>query len=335
MREAIQALISGQSLTEDEAAQAMEMIMSGEATPAQIAAFLVGLRMKGETVDELTGLAKVMRSKALKVQCSASNVVDTCGTGGDGLNTFNVSTAAAFVAAGAGASVAKHGNRSVSSQCGSADVLEALGVQITAAPDQVARCIDEVGIGFMFAPAFHPAMRHAAPVRRELGVRTAFNLLGPLTNPANAKRQVIGVPMPHLTQPIAEVLLRLGAVHTLVVHGDPGLDELSTAGQSVVSEVKDGTIRTYRIDAADLGFARTDLSDIAGGDASRNAELLLKVLSGQPGPLRSIVTLNAAAALVVSGLAEDLRHGKHLAERSIDSGAALSKLESLRRLLPA
>jgi len=335
MKEAIEALISGKDLTEEEAAHAMEMIMSGEATPAQISAFLVALRMKGETVDELTGLARVMRDKALRVECSAESAVDTCGTGGDGLNTFNVSTAAAFVVAGAGVPVAKHGNRSVSSRCGSADVLEALGVQIEASPDQVARCIDEVGFGFMFAPAFHPAMRHAAPVRRELGVRTVFNLLGPLTNPAYAKRQVIGVPRPDLTQPIAEVLLRLGSVHAFVVHGQPGLDELSTVGPSTISEVREGTVRTYSIDAADLGIPRAKLADIAGGDAHHNAELLVEVLSGNPGPLRDIVLLNAAAGLVVSGTAEDLTEGLHLAALSIDQGAASARLESLRRTLPA
>lgn len=335
MREAIEALVSGRDLTESEAAHAMEMIMSGEASPALISAFLVALRMKGETADELTGLARVMRDKALKVRCSAANVVDTCGTGGDGLNTFNVSTAAAFVAAGAGVPVAKHGNRSVSSRCGSADVLEALGVQISASPEQVAQCIDEVGIGFMFAPAFHPAMRHAAPVRRELGIRTAFNLLGPLTNPADARRQVIGVPRPDLTRLIAEVLLRLGFVHAFVVHGHPGIDELSTAGPTTVSELRDGAIRTYSVDAADLGIPRADLADIAGRDAKHNGDMLLGVLSGKPGPVRDIVLLNAAAALVVGGAAEDIRHGIQLAAQSIDEGAASAKLEALRRTLPA
>lgn len=336
IREAIAAVVSGKNLTEEEASQVMAEIMSGECTPSQISAFLVAMRMKGETVDELTGFARVMREKALKVTCQTpAQLIDTCGTGGDGFNTFNVSTAAAFAAAGAGAKVAKHGNRSASSRCGSADVLEALGIELNLTPEQVAKCIDEVGIGFMFAPLFHPAMKHAAPVRREIGIRTTFNLLGPLVNPAGVTRQVIGVPREDLVVKIAETLLRLGSEHAIVVFGEPGLDELSTVGPSTIAEVKNGRVSTYKFDPTTIGLRQASLSDLNGADAQHNAKLLSEILRGAyDSPATDTVALNAAAALVVGGIAEDLRHGADLAFKAIRTGAAAEKLEALRKSAP-
>jgi anthranilate phosphoribosyltransferase len=335
LREAISAVVSGRNLTEWEAEQAMEAIMTGEATPVQAGALLVALRMKGETVDELTGFARVMQQKVLRVNCRSANLVDTCGTGGDGLSTFNVSTAAAFVVAGAGVPVAKHGNRSMSSRCGSADVLEALGVCIALPPDEVAACVDEVGIGFMFAQTYHPAMRHAAPVRRELGIRTVFNILGPLTNPAGAKRQLIGVPRPELAPQVAEVLARLGSERAMVVYGEPGMDELSTVGPSFVAELRDGDVTTYTLDATALGLPRTALKHVVGSGAAENAAILSRVLAGEMGPARDIVLLNAAAGLVVGGLTSDIREALSLARRSLDSGAAAERLNELRKRTPA
>lgn len=335
LREAISAVVSGRNLTEWEAEQAMEAIMTGEATPVQAGALLVALRMKGETVDELTGFARVMQQKVLRVNCRSANLVDTCGTGGDGLSTFNVSTAAAFVVAGAGVPVAKHGNRSMSSRCGSADVLEALGVCITLPPEEVAACVDEVGIGFMFAQTYHPAMRHAAPVRRELGIRTVFNILGPLTNPAGAKRQLIGVPRPELAPQVAEVLARLGSERAMVVCGEPGMDELSTVGPSFVAELKDGDVTTYTLDATALGLPRAALKHVVGSGAAENAAILSRVLAGEMGPARDIVLLNAAAGLVVGGLTSDIREALSLARRSLDSGAAAERLNELRKRTPA
>ncbi len=326
---AIQKIADGHNLSQDEARGAMQAIMAGEATPAQISGFIMGLRVKGETVDEITGCAEAMRANAARIKPRPPILVDTCGTGGDGANTFNISTAAAFVAAGAGVSIAKHGNRSVSSRCGSADVLEALGVRIDLSPSQVEACIDEVGIGFLFAPQFHASMKHAAGPRKELGVRTIFNLLGPLTNPASANAQVVGVYARHLTEPIAEVLGRLGLREALVVHGLDRLDEISLCGETQISRLKDGSVDTYLVHPSDLGIKAADRSSISGGDASYNAELIRSVLSGADGPRRDIVLLNAGAAIAVSGLAADLSEGVALAAASIDSGSAAKKLEAL------
>lgn len=340
IREAIDLIVShGRSLSEDEAAAVMRDIMSGEATPAQVGAFLVALRMKGETVDEVAGMARVMREHALSVP-GVEDVVDTCGTGGDALRlssgqasgTFNVSTAAAFVAAAAGARVAKHGNRAMSSACGSADVLEALGAKIDLTPDQVAACIRETGIGFMFAQAFHPAMKHVASPRREIGVRTVFNVLGPLTNPAGAKRQLLGVARPELAPLLAEALGRLGAQHALVVHGHGGLDEISLSGPSTVHELRDGALREYEVSPREVGLSEASLEAVRGGSPEVNAAALRAVLDGERGPLRDITLLNAAAALVVADLAADLREGVRIASEAVDSGAARDKLGAFVRM---
>ena len=338
--EAVRALVDRKDLTRLEAAAAMEAIMSGAATNAQIAAFLTALRMKGETVEELIGFAQVMRQKAVRVGTKGEEVealsgtdremlVDTCGTGGDAAGTFNVSTATAFVVAGAGLRVAKHGNRSVSSLCGSADVVEALGVNIELPPPAVARCIDEVGIGFLYAPLLHTAMKHVMPARREMGVRTVFNMLGPLTNPAGANVQVIGVYAAALTEPLARVLAALGTVRAFVVHGADGLDEISNTGESRVSEVREGTVRTFPVRPEDFGVPRATIGDLLGGDRAANAEIIRRILDGQHGPKRDIVLMNAAAALVVGGKARDFKEGVALAADSIDAGAARRKLEAL------
>lgn len=331
IREALEALVARRDLSEAEAAAVMEEIMEGQATPALLGAFLVALRMKGETAEEVAGFARTMRAKALRVE-PPGLVVDTCGTGGDGQGTFNISTAAAFVVAGAGLAVAKHGNRAASSKCGSADVLEAAGVKIELTPEQVRACLEEVGIGFMFAPAFHPAMRHAAPTRRELGVATVFNILGPLCNPAGARHQVLGVARPGLVDVISEALLRLGAAHVLVVHSQDGVDELTLSAPSVVSELRDGELRRYRVEPETLGLAKAPLSALRGGSAEENAAALRRVLQGEAGPLRDVVLLNAAAGLVAGDCAADLREGLELARASVDSGAALAKLEGLIRV---
>ena len=328
IKEAIQALVSGRSLTREEAASVMEEIMAGEATPAQFGAFVTALRLKGETVDEIVGLARVMRAKAMPVNISGP-VVDTCGTGGDGAGTFNISTAAAFVAAGAGLTVAKHGNRAVSSHCGSADVLEALGVKIDLDAEPVRRCLEEVGIGFMFAPVFHPAMKYAASPRREIGIRTVFNILGPLTNPAGAKAQVVGVADELLVKKLASVLQGLGCCHALVVHGDDGLDEITITGRSRVCEIKEGDLRSYTVSPEDFGLARAELASLKGGSAGENATMLRRVLAGDPGPRRDAVVMNAAAALVAGDRVATLKDGVALAEEVIDSGRALAKLERL------
>jgi anthranilate phosphoribosyltransferase len=331
IRDAIAALVDRRDLTEAEAAACMEQIMSGEATPAQLGAFLVALRMKGETADEITGLARVMREKALRVPIDGP-LVDTCGTGGDAKHTFNASTAAAFVAAGAGARVAKHGNRAMTSACGSADVLEALGGKIELSPEGVAACIERAGFGFMFAQAFHPAMKFVAPVRREIGVRTVFNILGPLTNPAHAQAQVLGVPDAAVAEKLASVLLRLGSRHALVVHGDDGLDEISVSTTTRVYEVKDGAVVSSSIAPADFGLAPRDEASVRGGAPAENAETLRRVLAGEPGPLRDFTLLNAAAALVAADLALDMKAGFSLAAQSIDSGAARERLEAWVRV---
>jgi anthranilate phosphoribosyltransferase len=325
IREAIAKVVSGVDLTRDEAATVMDEIMTGQATPAQFGALVTGLRLKGETVAEMVGFASTMRRLATPVS-PPHPVVDTCGTGGDGHGTFNISTTAAFVAAGAGATVAKHGNRSMTSQCGSADVLEALGVNIALAPEQVAICMAEAGIGFMFAQLYHPAMKFASGFRREIGIRTVFNILGPLTNPAGAHAQVLGVASDKARLPMAEVLAILGAHHALVVHGDDGMDEISICAPTQVAEVKDGDIRTYEIVPEAFGIQRATLDDIKGGDAQTNVAMTRAVLSGTPGPARSVVLLNAAAALVAADFAPDLGHGLDLAARSIDSGAAADRL---------
>ncbi len=338
--EAVRALVDRRDLTRIEAAAAMEAIMSGAATNAQIAAFLTALRMKGETVEELIGFAQVMRQKAVRVRSRGDEVaaltgtdremlIDTCGTGGDAAGTFNVSTATAFVVAGAGLKVAKHGNRSVSSLCGSADVVETLGIRLDLAPSRVARCLDEVGIGFLYAPLLHTAMKHVMAARREMGVRTVFNMLGPLTNPAGANAQVIGVYSPALTEPLARVLAELGTVRAFVVHGADGLDEISNTGDSRVSEVREGVVRTFTVRPEDFGLPRAGIADLLGGDREQNAQIIRAILDGERGPRRDIVVMNAAAALVAGAKARDLRDGVARATQAIDSGAARAKLDAL------
>jgi anthranilate synthase/phosphoribosyltransferase len=328
---AIAVLLDRRDLTEEEAESAMTQIMSGQATSAQIGAFLTALRMKGETVSEITGCARAMRHSSVRVHPRRTDtLVDTCGTGGDGAGTFNISTAAAFVVAGAGQPVAKHGNRSVSSRCGSADVMEALGVQLDLPPEQVAACIDEVGIGFLFAPLMHPAMKHAIGPRRELGMRTIFNVLGPLTNPAGATAQVLGVYDPGLAETLAGVLATLGSMAAFVVHGDGGLDELTTSGPNRVSALCAGRVKTYTLDPAELGFARADPAQLRGGDARENAAMIRATLSGAlTGAVRDVVVLNAAAGLVAGGRAASWEEGIRLAVHSIDSGAAQRVLARL------
>ena len=341
--EAIRAVVERRDLTRLEAAAAMDAIMSGGATAAQIAAFLTALRMKGETVEELIGFAEVMRVKAVRVRTRGEveaaltgtdreMLIDTCGTGGDATGTFNVSTATAFVVAGAGAKVAKHGNRSVSSLCGSADVVEALGVHLDLAPAKVAQCIDDVGIGFLYAPLLHTAMKHVMPARREMGIRTVFNVLGPLTNPAGANAQVIGVYSRHLVEPLARVLAELGTLRAFVVHGADGLDEISTTGESWVAEVRGGLVRASAVRPEDFGVARASITDLLGGDREQNAEIIRRILSGEPGPKRDMVLVNAGAALVAGGRARDFKEGAHHAAQAIDSGAALGKLRALVEL---
>ena len=328
IKEAITALVDGRSLTVDEAASVMEEIMGGEVTPAQFGAFVTALRLKGETVDEIVGLVRTMRAKAVRVMMTEP-VMDVVGTGGDGQNTFNISTAAAFVVAGAGLKVAKHGNRAASSQCGSADVLEALGVKLELTAEQVQRCLEEVGIGFMFAPAFHPAMKYAAAPRREIGIRTVFNIIGPLTNPADAKAYLLGVADGSLVEKLALVLQSLGCNHALVVHGEDGLDEITVTGKTQVCELKDGRTEGYFISPEDFGLSRASLSSLRGGTADENAALLREILAGAPGPQRDVVLMNTAAALVAGDMVETLRQGAVLAKEVIDGGHALAKLEQL------
>ena len=331
IRDAIETVVVGRSLSMDQAAAVMREIMDGEATPAQLGAFLTALRVKGETPEEIAGMAAVMREKAQRVEVDGT-LVDTAGTGGDGKGSFNISTAAAFVAAAAGLKVAKHGNRAASGSCGSADVLEALGVKIELGPEGVKRCIHEIGIGFMFAPTFHPAMRHAAPVRREIGIRTVFNILGPLTNPAGADRQLVGIADPSLGEKMAEVLKLLGTRHSLVVHGEDGLDELTLGAHTRVWEVKESEVRSYRVSPEELGLPRISTQDIVGGGPEENAATLRRLFQGEEGPAREVVLLNGAAVLMVGGKARDLRDGIALARDVIDSGAALAKVEALVEL---
>jgi anthranilate phosphoribosyltransferase len=340
---AIRKLVEGRHLSRDEAESVMRGIMSGAATDAQIAAFLTALRMKGETVEELTGFALVMREKAARVRPSTDvaaalsgtereMLVDTCGTGGDATGTFNISTATAFVIAGAGVRVAKHGNRSVSSLCGSADVVEALGIRIDLSAESVARCIDEVGIGFLYAPLLHDAMRYVMLARREMKIRTVFNLLGPLCNPAGANAQVLGVYSENLTETMAQVLCDLGARRALVVHGSDGLDEITITGESKISEVRDGGIRTYYVTPEDFGLRRAPVTQIQGGDAAQNAAIIREVLSGITGARRDVVLLNASAGLVAGGRSPSMRQAMGLASASIDSGEALRRLDRLATL---
>ena len=302
--------------------------MEGEATPAQLGAFLTALALKGETTQEIAGMARVMRDMALRVEVDGE-LVDTVGTGGDGKNTFNISTATAFVAAGAGLKVAKHGNRAASGSCGSADVLEALGVQIELSPVAVAQCINEVGVGFMFAPAFHPAMRHAGPVRREIGIRTVFNILGPLTNPAGAQTQLLGVAFPELGGIMAEVLGLLGSHHAMIVHGAGGLDEISLSGDTSVWEVRRGQVEEWTIRVEDTGLPETPIEAIRGGSKEENAATMRRLFQGEQGPVRDMVLLNSAGVLMVGDKAETIRQGVEMSAGIIDSGAALAKLDQM------
>jgi anthranilate phosphoribosyltransferase len=322
-------VLDGHDLTRTEAREAMQQIMGGGATQAQIAGFLIALRAKGETADEIAGCAEAMREHVLAVRPARDDLVDTAGTGGDGKSTLNISTAAALLAAAAGAGVAKHGNRAASSQTGSADVLEALGFELELPPERIARSIDELGFGFMFAQAHHPAMKHAAPVRRELGTRTVFNVLGPLTNPARARAQVVGVYSPSLVRPVAEALAQLGARRAFVVHGAGGIDELSPVGPSRVSEVVDGGVRDRIVDPQELGIEPTSLEELAGGAPAENAAAIRGVFAGQRGGAREAVLLNAAGAIAAGGHADDLREGLELARAALDSGAAAARLDEL------
>ncbi len=330
IREAISKVVTGHDLNEDEMVGVMNEIMSGESSPAQIGSFITALRMKGETIDEIAGAARVMREKAVKVDAGPGIVVDTCGTGGDSSGTFNVSTAAAFVVAGAGVTVAKHGNRSITSHCGSADVLEALGVNLDLPPASVGRCILEVGIGFMFAPIMHGAMKHAIGPRREIGIRTVFNVLGPLTNPAGANVQVMGVFDPDLTGKLAVVLGRLGALRAMVVCGAGNMDELTVTGETRVAEWSDGQVREYIVKPEEVGLARATIDDIKGrDDAVAAAAHLRRILAGEQGPCLDMVLLNAGAALTAAGKADDLKGGVELARETVASGAALVKVDGL------
>ncbi len=330
LQQALTKVVVREDLTAAEAEGALKEIMSSEAGEALIGGFLVALRMKGETADEIAGFARAMRANCVPVTPTVTGLVDTCGTGGDGCDTFNISTAAAFVAAGAGVPIAKHGNRAVSSQCGSADVLKELGVNIELPPEAVAACLDEVGIGFLFAPGLHPAMKYAIGPRRQLGMRTVFNILGPLTNPAGAKRQVIGVFDPAFAPLMAEALRTNGSEHVLIVHGEPGLDEISLCGRTQVTELKDGAVTRTEITPDDLGLSPCAVEDLTGGAPAASAQMLRDVLAGKPGPHLDIVLANAAAAIVVAGRAENLADGVAIARESVASGAAAAKLQALQ-----
>jgi anthranilate phosphoribosyltransferase len=330
IQQLLDRLLDGKDLSRAEARDVMGEIMRGEATPAQIGAFLVALRIKGETPDEIAGCAEAMREHVLAVRPRRDDLVDTAGTGGDGAHTINISTAAALVAAAAGAAVAKHGNRAVSSACGSADVLEALGFELEQQPGRIAQGIDELGFGFLFAPSHHPAMRHAAPVRKELATRTVFNVLGPLTNPAGARAQVVGVYSPQLVRTIAEVLARLGARRAFVVHGAGGIDELSPVGPNLVAEVVEGAVHERELDPEqELGLPRCSVEELRGGTPDENAAAIREVFAGADGGRRSAILLNAAGAIAAAGRAADLREGLELARETIDSGAASARLEAL------
>ena len=328
-QELIEKLTRHEDLTADEAAAAMAEVMEGRAAPAHIAGLLVGLAMKGERPAEIVGLARAMRAHAVPVSARYDAVFDTCGTGGDRANTFNISSCAALVVAAAGVRVAKHGNRSASSKAGGADVYEALGVRITAPPAVVERCLFDAGIGFFFAPTFHPSMRHAGPVRRELGVRTAFNLLGPLTNPAGASRQLVGVPKPEFTELMARALMLLGTKRAWVVHGADGIDELTTTGYTKISECRDGAVNTFYLHPADVGLPKAPAGALQGGDAQENARIITGILDGARGPARDVVLLNAGASLFIAGAAASVKDGIAMAARAIDGGDAKRTLETL------
>lgn len=329
IREAIEKVVKKIDLREAEMMAAMEEIMEGQATPAQIGALITALRMKGETVEEVTGAARIMRQKATRINACATTIIDTCGTGGDRLNTFNISTTAAFVVAAAGITVAKHGNRAVSSACGSADVLEALGINVSADQEIVEECIQQAGIGFLFAPKLHGAMKYAIGPRREIGIRTIFNMLGPLTNPAGATAQLLGVYDPQLTEMFAGVLKNMGTKRAFVVHGVDGLDEVTISGETRVAELNDGIIRTYNINPVDYFGKTYPLEDIRGGDPAQNAAITKDVLGGKPGACRDVVVINAALAIVAGEKAVDIKEGIQVAADCIDSGAAMKKLQAL------
>jgi anthranilate phosphoribosyltransferase len=328
IRESIDTVVSGQSLSMEDASSVMREIMEGEATPAQLGAFLTALALKGETTQEIAGMARVMREMALQVKVDGE-LIDTVGTGGDGKNTFNISTATAFVAAGAGLKVAKHGNRAASGSCGSADVLEALGVQIELSPEAVAQCVNEVGVGFMFAPAFHPAMRYAGPVRREIGIRTVFNILGPLTNPAGAQTQLLGVAFQELGGIMAEVLGLLGSHHAMIVHGHGGLDEMSLSGDTSVWEVRGSQVEEWTLHVEDTGLPENTIEAIRGGTKEENAATMRRIFQGEQGPVRDMVLLNSAGVLMVGDKAESIRQGVEMSAGIIDSGTALAKLDQM------
>jgi anthranilate phosphoribosyltransferase len=332
IKDAISKVVKKVDLTESEMVSVMNEIMTGAASPSQIGSFITALRMKGETADEITGAARVMRKKATLVEAGGGVVVDTCGTGGDESMTFNISTAAAFVVAACGLTVAKHGNRSVSSRSGSADVLRALGVNIEAEVSRVEECLKEAGIGFLFAPMLHGAMKYAAPVRREIGIRTIFNLLGPLTNPAGAQCQVLGVYDTLLTDILAKVLSNLGSIHAFVVSGEDGLDEITLTDDTRVTELKDGTIKSYHIKPEDFGFERCSLKYLLGGGPEENARIILEILNGKKGPQRDVVLLNASAGITAGGKTRTLKEGVAFARGAIDSGEALKKLEGLKTI---
>lgn len=333
IQQVLRSVIDGEELTQDQAAAAMDVIMSGEATEAQIGALAVGLRMKGETTNEIAGFARAMRDHAVTVDIDSDNLplLDTCGTGGDHSNSFNISTTATFVIAAAGVRIAKHGNRAASSLCGSADVLEALGVRIELTPREVEECVEQVGIGFMYAPAYHPAMRFVGPARKQMGVRTIFNLLGPLTNPAGARHQLIGVGIPSIAHQLAEVLQVLGSQHTVLVHAEEGMDEVGIKGVTRVTDFNaaTGSIETYDVTPEDFGLERADPAALVGGDAEHNRQITLRVLSGENGPRRTVTLLNAGAGIYAADAAESFADGVRIAAEMIDSGQAMAKLEAL------
>ncbi|MFA5334367.1 MAG: anthranilate phosphoribosyltransferase [Candidatus Omnitrophota bacterium] len=330
IREAIAKLVRSEDLSRAEVELAMEEIMTGQALPAQIGSFLTAMRMKGETIEEIVGAAVIMRKHVTRIKTRHPVILDTCGTGGDESQTFNVSTIAAFVVAGAGIAVAKHGNRCVSSKCGSADLLKELGVNIETEEHAVSRCLDEIGVGFLFAPALHKAMQYAVGPRREIGIRTMFNILGPLTNPAGATHQLLGVYDYKLTKPVAQALGELGSKHALVVHGDDGLDEVTTSDSTQVSELKGGKVTSYEITPMEFGIRKSKPGELKGGDASQNAKIAIAVLSGEKGPQRDIVIINAGCAIYAADGAKSIKEGIEIAEESIESGEGLKKLEQLK-----
>lgn len=332
IKEAILKLVEHSDLTQKEIRIVFEEILTGKATSGQIACFLTALRAKGETIEEITGAAQTMREFVTKIHCKDKTILDTCGTGGDYSGTFNISTVSAFVAAGAGVTVAKHGNRSISSHCGSADVLEALGININITVDMVCECLEKVGIAFLFAPALHPAMKYAQPVRQEIGIRTIFNILGPLTNPASATHQLIGVYDSKWVRPVAEVLLNLGSVHALIVHGEDGIDEVTTTAKTFVCELKNEKIKNFEITPHDFGIKKSSLEDLRDGSVASNVEIARDVLSGKHGAQRDIVILNAGCAIYAADHAKSIEEGIEKAKESIDSGKAAEKLELLREL---